>query len=242
VADRHFEDLRLASVYDPLDPDRSDLAVYAKIADEFGAKTVLDIGCGTGTFACLLATQGFSVIGLDPAAASLTVARMKPGATRVQWIQGDIITVPAPRVDLVTMTGNVAQVFVDDVEWGLTLDRIRTALNPGGRFVFESRIPEDRAWLRWRRDSSTTRIHLPEIGALEYWVEVTEVQDGLVSFDSTFVFERDGAVVTSTSTLRFRSEEELAASLESADMFVSELREAPDRPGREMVFIAVASE
>src|SRR5438552_3032086 len=50
---------------------------------EFGARTVLDIGCGTGTFACLLAGRGLEVIAVDPAAASLEVARRKPGAGRV---------------------------------------------------------------------------------------------------------------------------------------------------------------
>jgi hypothetical protein len=58
VADAHFEVPRLAEIYDPLDPDRSDLDAYAPLAGEFGARTVLDIGCGTGTLACLLASPG----------------------------------------------------------------------------------------------------------------------------------------------------------------------------------------
>ena len=55
MPDAIFEDPRLAAVYDPLDPDRSDLDVYVAIAQELGARSVLDVGCGTGTFACLLA-------------------------------------------------------------------------------------------------------------------------------------------------------------------------------------------
>ena len=50
MADPHYENPRLAALYDPLDPDRSDLEVYAAMAAEFGARDVLDIGCGTGTF------------------------------------------------------------------------------------------------------------------------------------------------------------------------------------------------
>ena len=46
-----FEERRLAECYDSLDPDRSDLDVYAAIVGEFDARRVLDIGCDTGTFA-----------------------------------------------------------------------------------------------------------------------------------------------------------------------------------------------
>ncbi len=74
MADAHFEVPRLAEIYDPLDPDRSDLDAYAAVAGEFGARTVLDIGCGTGTFACLLAGRGLEVTAADPAADSLAAA------------------------------------------------------------------------------------------------------------------------------------------------------------------------
>jgi ubiquinone/menaquinone biosynthesis C-methylase UbiE len=86
MADPIFEVPRLAEVYDPLDPDRSDLDAYVAMVEEFGARSVLDIGCGTGTFACLLARRGLAVTGVDPAGASLAVARAKPGADRVRWV------------------------------------------------------------------------------------------------------------------------------------------------------------
>jgi hypothetical protein len=44
--------------------------------------------------------------------------------------------------------------------------------------------------------------------------------------------------LTSDSTLRFRHRDEVTASLAAAGYVVDEVREAPDRPGREMVFIA----
>jgi hypothetical protein len=52
------------------------------------------------------------------------------------------------------------------------------------------------------------------------------------------VFEADGSVETSDSTLRFRSPPEIASSLGEAGFAVEDVRDAPDRPGRELVFIA----
>jgi 2-polyprenyl-3-methyl-5-hydroxy-6-metoxy-1,4-benzoquinol methylase len=86
VADALFEEPRLAELYDPPDPDRSDLNAYVVLAAEFNAGTMLDIGCGTGTLACLLAQRGVQVTAADPAAASLAVARRKPGAEHVRWL------------------------------------------------------------------------------------------------------------------------------------------------------------
>ena len=147
-----FDDPRLAAMYDPLDPDRSDLDVYVAIADELGARRVLDVGCGTGTFALMLAGKGLEVTGVDPAKASLDVARAKPGAERVSWIHGDASALPALEVDLATMTGNAAQAIVDEHMWDGTLRGIFDTLRPGGHFVFETRDPAYEAWREWTRD------------------------------------------------------------------------------------------
>jgi GrpB-like predicted nucleotidyltransferase (UPF0157 family)/SAM-dependent methyltransferase len=237
VVDAHHGDPRLAELYDPLDPDRSDLDLYLRLVEEFGAGTVLDIGCGTGTFACLLADGGVEVVGVDPAAASLAVARGKPGADRVRWLLGAASSVPALGVDLATMTGNVAQVFRTDDEWTAALRAVRTAIRPGGRFVFESRDPDQRAWREWDREHTTARAVVPHVGEVESWVEVTDVRDELVSFRQVFVLGHDGTVLTSASTLRFRSRAELADSVAAAGLVVDDVRDAPDRPGRELVFL-----
>jgi SAM-dependent methyltransferase len=238
VGDPIFAEPRLAEVYDPLDPDRSDLDAYAAMVEEFGAHSVLDIGCGTGTFACLLARRGLTVTAVDPAEASLAVARTKPGAARVRWMHGYATDLPPLQVDLATMTGNVAQVFVTDAAWAATLGAAHAVLGPGGRLVFETRDPAAKAWLEWNRERSYQRTVVPGVGAIQTWGDVLDVSGELVSFRSTFVFESDGAVLTSESTLRFRHWDEVTASLAAASFVVDEVRQAPDRPGRELVFIA----
>jgi hypothetical protein len=45
-------------------------------------------------------------------------------------------------------------------------------------------------------------------------------------------------VLTSASTLRFRHRDEVTASLATEGYVVDDVRQAPDRPGRELVFIA----
>ncbi|MGI5273571.1 class I SAM-dependent methyltransferase [Nonomuraea sp. CA-218870] len=238
MPDPIFAEPRLARIYDAIDADRSDLGPYAAMVAEFGARRVLDVGCGTGVFACLLAERGVEVTAVDPAAASLAVARAKPGADRVRWILGDATTLPPLRADLATMTGNVAQVFLTDDAWTAALRGVRAALRPGGLLVFETRDPARRAWREWDRARTHAVTDVPGTGRVESWCEVLDVSGPLVTFRHTYVFEADGAVLTSDSTLRFRGREEVGRSLREAGFQVQDVRDAPDRPGREFVFVA----
>lgn len=240
MADQIFEHPRLAAVYDAFDDDRSDLSAYLGIVREFDARDVLDLGCGTGTFALLAAAQGCRVTGVDPAAASLAVARAKPRADRVAWIHGDARSLPDTPVDLVTMTGNVAQAIAGPTDWQATLAAAHVVLRPGGRLVFETRDPAYRAWSTWNREATYRMIDLPGTGVVENWVDVTEVVWPLVTFRSTWVFHTDRTTLTSDSTLRFRERGEVEADLRVHGFEVVGVREAPDRPGREFVFIARA--
>ena len=136
------------------------------------------------------------------------------------------------------MTGNVAQVFLLDEDWTGTLRDIRAALRPGGHLVFETRRPERRAWEDWAASPGPVVLDVPGVGPVDQRLRITTVDLPFVSFRYTYTFLADGAVLTSDSTLRFRGREEVESQLTACSFRVLDVREAPDRPGRELVFIA----
>lgn len=93
MPDAVFSHPRLAPVYDALGLDRSDLDTYVDLVRELHAASVVDVGCGTGTLACRLAGLDVEVLALDPAAASVEVARTKDDAAQVEWVVGTVTDV-----------------------------------------------------------------------------------------------------------------------------------------------------
>lgn len=239
MPDEIFNNPRLAAIYDAFDGKREDLLPYLAITREYKARSVLDIGCGTGTFACLLNNEGFSVTGFDPSESSLDIARQKLGSQGVNWVLESLPNFKPSLFDMAVMTGNVAQVFLTDDDWNANLIAIHKSLKQDGYLVFETRDPAAKAWQGWTKDRTYKKLNLPEIGKVEGWCDLLSVVDDLVTFRWTYVFEKDGSVLSSDSTLRFRSREETELSLTKSGFIVKEVRDAPDRPSLEFVFIAI---
>jgi len=217
--EEHYVDPRLVALYDIENSCRADTDFYLGLAAELDAHRILDLGCGTGLLTRELATPGRQVVGVDPAPAMLAVARRQPGAERVRWVEGDARALETHEADLLVMTGNVAQVFLDDADWRTTLAAIHAALRLGGYLAFESRNPDDRAWERWNRAATYEQFDSPN-GPMESWLELVRVGDGRISFEGHNIFLSTGEVVVAKSELRFRSLEELTDTLADAGFTV----------------------
>src|SRR3954452_5011711 len=131
--------------------------------------------------------------------------------------------------------------FVVDVKH---LQHPRMVTRSGGpapsshHLVFETRDPSRRVWQNWNRAASHRTTEIPGIGTVESWVDLTHIAGPLVTFRSTFVFSSDGAVMTSDSTLRFRTREEAEADLATHGFVVEDVRSALEGPESELVFVS----
>ena len=240
--DLQYVDPRFVELYDSSNPRGADTDFYIQLAVERNAKTIFDLGCGTGLLTRELAVAGRKVIGVDPALEMVKHAKRQPEADRVTWVCGTAEVIANLNADLAIMTGNVAQVFLDDSEWLATLDSLYQALRPDGCLAFESRNPLDRAWERWNRES-TYQISDTGHGLLEEWLDVTSVQNGRVVFEGHNVFMQTGERLIIKSELSFRTQGEIIESLISSGFNVEQVfgdwkRGLLTEKSRAMIFIA----
>jgi ubiquinone/menaquinone biosynthesis C-methylase UbiE len=222
VRNGEFEDPRLVEVYDAEFVWGWEDDLFMSVLAERSAPRVVDLGCGTGRLAIEMAKVGHDVTGIEPARASLDAAQRKPGAERVQWVEGSADKLKAKAYDTAVMTSHVAQFLVDDGEWQRALQALRRSLDRGGRLIFDSRDPDDRRWERWNPAESRRTVVLPGGEPVEVWVEVTSEVDRVVEFTAHYLFA-DGAERTSESVMRFRSEREIRSSLEDAGFDVDRI-------------------
>lgn len=139
----------LAGSYDGLMAD----AAYRRRADflerrfrksPIPVRTVLDLGCGTGTIACLLAERGYQVIAVDGSEEMLTEAANKaaelehPPLLLCQQMPKLRLLEP---VDAAVSTLDSLNYLTTERALGETLRRVFRWLKPGGRFWFDVNTP-----------------------------------------------------------------------------------------------------
>jgi SAM-dependent methyltransferase len=220
VVDHQFADAGLAALYDRFCPwgSRGDFDFYLPMV--MSAASVLDVGCGTGALLHGARAAGHTgrLRGLDPAAGMLAQARAR---SDIEWVHGDLSTVAWDReFDLVVMTGHAFQVLIGDEELRASLAAIRSALAEHGRFAFETRNPQVRAWTDWVPQRAVEVECAPGTTVrMAHQVDEPVVGD-LVSFTTTYTSAAWDEPQVSRSTLRFLDAGSLTALLSAAGLAV----------------------
>jgi trans-aconitate methyltransferase len=211
-----FSDPRLVALYDTLNPFGCDSEFFCKQAEKLSAKTIIDLGCGTGLLTVELAKRGHQMTGIEPSVAMLTVARAKPYADRIKWIQGRFEQMDGLQADMVLMTSHVAQFFLDEKEWRAMLQAAHKALNSGGHLVFDIRQLSKPPFVGWPTKDNRRKFESTTTGAVEWWFKLLSVEDKRVRYEHHYFFMRSGEEIVSVNELIFRSQDEIAEALVDA--------------------------
>lgn len=122
---------------------RGDVAFLEAIFRRFGRgrpQEILDLGCGTGTHAILLARRGYRLTGLDLSRAQLAVARRKTReeGQKIRLVHGNMrsFNLSATFDAAICMFGGFGY-LTRSGEIEQCLRSLRRHLRPGGLFVFE---------------------------------------------------------------------------------------------------------
>jgi ubiquinone/menaquinone biosynthesis C-methylase UbiE len=140
----------LANSYDRLTNDvdyRQTVEFYKRILQRENChpRTAVDLACGTGSVALLLARDGLQVTGVDLSEEMLTVASQKAleEENRPIFICQALQELQLPRgVDLAVCALDSLDYILDPEDCREAVARVYKVLNPGGIFIFDVNTPE----------------------------------------------------------------------------------------------------
>lgn len=172
------------------------------------ARSVIDLGCGTGEHARFLAAHGYRAVGIDQSTAQIEKAREyenESGDLGPQFIAGDMLDLPRltpERFGAAICLGNVLP-YMEDAELAERLAAIAQTLLPGGRLLLQI--------LNYERILAGRVRHLP----LNFRPDPTDGNNEIVWVR---LIRNDDAshVMFYPVTLRVRPGQELPVQIESA--------------------------
>lgn len=233
-----YHDSQIAELYDLANSPGPETDFYVSLAGSHPI-TVLDLGCGTGTLCCALAERGHEVTGVDPSAAMLAVARRKPHAQAVDWVECSAQSYRTEkRFDLIIMTGHAFQVLFTDDDALAVLQTMRRYLKKTGRVAFETRNPR----VDWAREWAARPPRRLGNDQIVETLKVICVEGAFISFETSYRFPRE--TLTTSSKLRFPSREHVEGLIERSGLVVCDVLgdwdAGPFEPARsrEIIFVA----
>ena len=138
----------LAASYDRLTNDvdyPAVVAFYQDILQREGLqpRTAVDLACGTGSVAVLLATLGMQVTAVDMSEEMLCEASQKAQDLPITFVCQQLQKLHLPRgVDLAVCALDGLDYILDPADCAEAIRRVYKALNPGGIFIFDVNTPE----------------------------------------------------------------------------------------------------
>ena len=156
--------------YEPLFTLERDRAEAARVIDVLGLPAgarILDVPCGQGRHAHLLAEAGFDVDGLDYSETLLERARARGEGKRLRYTQGDMRNLPAKwtgRFDAVLNLFTSFGFFLDAADDRRVIGQFARVLAPGGLLIWHGGSRDGvmarflaRDW--WRTENGTLVTH-----------------------------------------------------------------------------------
>ena len=135
----------LAASYDRLTNDvdyEAMVAFYRQILEReaIAPKSAVDLACGTGSVALILARMGLRVTGVDMSEEMLTIAQQRAcdQETMPMFVCQKLQQLHLPRgVDLAVCALDGLDYILDPADCAQAIYRVYKALNPGGIFIFD---------------------------------------------------------------------------------------------------------
>ena len=166
--------------------DREEVAQLIDILALPSGARILDVPCGQGRHAHLLAEAGFRVDGLDYSKHLIDLARARGTGPTLKYTRGDMRTLPAPwtgRFDAVVNLFTSFGFFTDPADDALVIREFARVLAPGGTLVWHGGSRDgvmaaflERDW--WRSDDGTMIGHEREFDSLSGVLSIRSSWEG----------------------------------------------------------------